>query len=491
MKQKGQSGNGMKFIGREVQLADLKRVFNSDCPEFVAVYGRRRVGKTFIIREAAGNNFAFYYTAANNTSKNDQLTNFTLVLRNYFPNGDFTNFHNWFEAFNALAGCMDSLPHEKNKIIFFDEMPWADSPKSGFLAAFENFWNMHCAFRPDIKVVVCGSATSWILNKIIHNIGGLYGRLTHIFKIEPFNLYETEQYFKAYGFRFSQMQIAEIYMVLGGIPFYFSLFDKAQSIAQNFDRLFFSQNAPLRKEFNILYASLYRNPSLYIEVINALSKKGKGMTRQEILDLIKKKSNGSFTKVLKELEEGGFIRAYHPFENKRLAKTTSKKNIIYQLVDLFSLFYLKFCKESNYNNENFWTSNYAASTLNVWRGIAFETLGLWHIPQIKSALGISGVSARICAWTGENEEKEKAQIDMLIDRDDNMINICEMKWCKDDFSITKKYCSEINGKVEIFLEATKTRKVPVVTLITTNGLKLNSYRDSVQKVIILSQLFKY
>lgn len=488
MKGKRTVKSAVKFVGREVQLTELKHVFQSDRPEFVAVYGRRRVGKTFLIRQAAENKFAFYYTAANNISKHEQLSNFALVLKDSFSLDIQPRFNSWFEAFNYLGDCLEKI-RSKNKIVFIDEMPWADSPKSSFLPAFENFWNMRCAFKNDIKVVVCGSATSWILNKIIHNIGGLYGRLTHIFKVEPFNLEETQKYFKAYGFRYSEKQLAEIYMILGGIPFYFSLFDKSESIPQNIDRLFFRENAPLKKEFKILYASLYRNPSSHIDVIRTLSKKGKGMTRQELIDNLKIKSNGAFTKVLKELEEGGFIRVYYPFETKNTGKS-ERKNLIYQLIDLFSLFYLKFEEETNFGNSNYWEANYNTPKLNTWRGLAFETLALWHVPQIKEALGVAGIDARVCAWRGENADKERAQIDLIINRADNVINLCEMKWSNDKFSITKKYAEELQRKLQIFMEVTKTKKVPVQTLITTNGVSLNSFRDYVQKEIILSQLFR-
>ena len=480
-----------QFIGREVQLKELRDVLNSTNPEFVAVYGRRRVGKTFLIRHAANNDFAFYYTASNNVSKKEQLANFALVLRDYSQSDTQLKFSNWFEAFHALGDYLDSLPTGENKIVFFDELPWADSPKSTFLPAFENFWNMRCAFHRDIKVVVCGSATSWILNKVIHNTGGLYGRLTHVFKVEPFNLWETQEYFRFQGFRLTQEQIAEIYMSMGGIPYYFSLLDKNESVAQNLDRLYFSKNAPLKKEFEILYHSLYRNPSLYIEVVKTLSKKGKGLTRQEIIDALKIKSNGALSKVLKELEEGGFIQAYYPYENSKRKNTTTKKNLIYQLIDLFSLFYLRFVKEANLSNDTFWTSNYNTPQLNTWRGLAFETLALWHIPQIKMALGISGISCRVYSWIGENEEKEKAQIDLIIDRADNVVNLCEMKWCDEKYAITKKYGLELKRKMDIFYEATKTRKLAMITLITTFGLKLSSYRDIAQKNITLSQLFRY
>lgn len=489
MKKKRING-GEKFIGREVQLAELRKVLNSERPEFVAVYGRRRVGKTFMIREAAGNDFTFYYTAANNVSKRDQLANFALVLKNYSKTDSSFKFKNWFEAFNSLGDFLDSLPKNKNKKIFFDEMPWADSPKSGFLAAFENFWNVRCAFKGDIKVIVCGSATSWILNKIIHNRGGLYGRLTHVFKVEPFNLWETELYFKAYGYKFSQMQIAEIYMILGGIPYYFSLLEKGESVVQNIDRLFFSENAPLKKEFEVLYSSLYRNPAPHIDVIMALSKKGKGLTRQELIDLLKTGSNGSFSRVLKELEEGGFIRAYYPFESSR-KNDTHRKNIIFQLVDLFSLFYLKYGKESKLKNTGFWAGNYKTPQINAWRGFAFEMLCLWHVPQIKEALGIRGISANVCSWIGKNEEGEKAQIDLLIDRKDGVVNICEMKWGLEKYTITKKYAEEFENKLSVFLAATKTKKIPVGTFITTNGVKFNQYIDLAQVQVELKQLFKY
>lgn len=483
--------NGCQFIGREVQLAQLKDVLYSDRPEFVAVYGRRRVGKTFLIRHAADNKFTFYYTAANNLSKKDQLANFALVLKDYSQQDTLNHFDSWVEAFHALGNFIDSRPKEENKIIFFDEIPWADSPKSSFLPAFENFWNMRCAFRSDIKVVVCGSATSWILNKIIHNVGGLYGRLTHVFKVEPFNLYETQKYFQFYGFKYSEIQLAEIYMILGGIPFYFSLFQPDQSIPQNIDRLFFFANAPLRKEFEILYHSLYKNPSLHLDVIKTLAKKSKGLTRQEIIDSLKIKSNGAFSKVLKELEEGGFIRAYYQFENRRTNRNKSRNNIIYQLIDLFSLFYLKFVKEYDLKNETFWEANYNTPKLNTWRGLSYETLCLWHIPQIKQALGINGVSSSVCAWMGENQEREKAQIDLLIDRDDNVINLCEAKWHKEKLAINKDMQNDLLRKLKIFYEVTKTRKTVMITLISTSGVKINQYRDVVQKEIVLSQLFKY
>ena len=455
------------------------------------MYGRRRVGKTLLIKEAANYDFTFSFTATDNITKSLQLANFAVELAKQFNTSTTFSFKTWFEAFHQLGILLESLPTDQNKIIFLDEIPWADTPKSYFIQALENFWNVRCAFHPDIKVVVCGSATSWILNKIIGNRGGLYGRITHQFKIEPFNLYESALYFKAKGFKYSKKEIADIYRVTGGIPYYFSLMKTELSVVQNIDYLFFAKNAPLIKEFNYLYASIYKRPAIYLDVVRQLANMGKGMTRQELIKKLHIKGNGGFSNVLKELEECGFIRAYLPFEISSRKKTSKNSPFtLYQLVDLYSLFYLKFLNEHKYYNENFWSANFRTPSINTWRGISFEKLCLWHIPQIKEALGISGVDVRVCSWIG-SYEGEKAQIDLIIERKDGVLNICEMKYSGEKYVITKKYYEEFEHKLNIFIEASKTRKTPMVTFITSNGIKLNSYSGLVQKQVELVQLFKY
>lgn len=479
------------FVGRQQQLADLRKILASDRPEFIAVYGRRRVGKTFLVREAASNDFTFYFTASHEVSKQEQLTNFILQLRKYSSDETLAIPKSWFEAFYLLGKYLDTLPENKNKILFFDELPWADTPKSGFLGAFENFWNMRCAGNSDIKLIACGSATSWIINKVINNRGGLHNRLTHQFIVEPFTLKESKEYFQEYGFKLTEEKIAEIYMIMGGIPYYFSLLDRGESIARNIDRLFFAPNAIMKREFEKLYSALFRNPQLHLDVVKELSTKDSGLTRQELIRKLKITGNGTFSNVLRELEECGFIRSYRPFKTKTGVKTDKTDvKTLYQLVDLYSLFYLRFVENNEYYDTDFWTSNYRDPRLNTWRGMAFEKLCLWHVAQIKETLGIGGVSASICSWTGKDESGAKAQIDLLIDRKDGVVNICEMKYSGGQYTITQKYARELERKIDIFMEATKTRKTPVMTFITNLGLKENAYSDVVQKALTVSELFR-
>ena len=479
------------FVGRQQQLADLRKILASDRPEFIAVYGRRRVGKTFLVREAASNDFTFYFTASHEVTKQEQLTNFILQLRKYSSDETISIPKSWFEAFYLLGKYLDTLPENKNKILFFDELPWADTPKSGFLGAFENFWNMRCAGNSDIKLIACGSATSWIINKVINNRGGLHNRLTHQFIVEPFTLKESKEYFQEYGFKLTEEKIAEIYMIMGGIPYYFSLLDRGESIARNIDRLFFAPNAIMKREFEKLYSALFRNPQLHLDVVKALSTKDSGLTRQELISKLKITGNGTFSNVLRELEECGFIRSYRPFKTKTGVKADKTDvKTLYQLVDLYSLFYLRFVENNEYYDTDFWTSNYRDPRLNTWRGMAFEKLCLWHVAQIKETLGIGGVSASICSWTGKDESGAKAQIDLLIDRKDGVVNICEMKYSGGQYAITQKYARELERKIDIFMEATKTRKTPVMTFITNLGLKENAYSEVVQKALTVSELFR-
>ena len=473
-----------ELIGRSAELRELRSYFNSGRSEFIAVYGRRRVGKTFLIRAAARDDFAFFVTGVYNANKNEQLTNFAIAMTHYSGSGSLEIPENWILAFYKLSKYLESRP-EGVKIVFIDELPWMDSAKSGFVAALENFWNSWASLRNDIKLVVCGSATSWIINKLIRNKGGLHNRLTHHLVVEPFCLNECEEYFKAFGFTYTRNQIAECYMATGGIPYYLSLMDKSMSLAQNLDRLFFSRNAALKDEFNDLYKALFKNAAPHIAVVTALAGKGEGLTRLEILEITGLTDNGALSLVLEELEQCGFIRRYLPFSPE---KRQRKNGVLYQLVDFYTLFYYRFIRNNQYQDEHYWTSSLNSPTYRTWSGLSFEMLCLTHLNQIKKALGISGIQANACSWRSSSSDNA-AQIDLLIDRKDDTINLCEMKYSKSPFVIDKEYFAKLQNKLDAFTAETSTRKSLMLTMVTNCGLKHNSYSDIVQKELVLDDLF--
>lgn len=476
------------IIGRSVELGLLQEYIASDRSEFVAVYGRRRVGKTFLIRKAVKDQFSFFVTGVYMATKSEQLTNFAIALQKYSKKESLSIQKNWILAFYELSRYLETLPEGK-KVIFIDELPWMDTAKSGFIAALENFWNSWAVLRNDIKLIVCGSATSWMINNLIKSKGGLHNRLTHHLVLTPFTLQETEAYFKNFGFGFSRKQIAECYMAVGGIPYYLSMMNKSLSASQNIDHLFFSGNAPLKEEFNDLYRALFKNASPHIAVVTALATKQMGLSRKELLSLTKMTDNGAFGVVLEELEQCGFIRTYEPFTTKVTGATSRQRNnVVYQLVDFYTLFYFNFVNQNRYQDEHFWTSSYNSPLHNSWAGFSFEMLCLTHISQLKHALGISGVQTRVCSWRGQSD-RGGAQIDLLIDRKDDTINICEMKFAKAEFEISKDYEEKLTHKLDTFVRSTGTRKTLMLTFISTFGLKQNIHSGIVQRELTLEDLF--
>ncbi len=470
------------LIGRKEEVALLEALKSTEKPAFVAVYGRRRVGKTFLIRQVFDKNFSFYFTGTANVNTRQQLSNFHGALVKQFHFAErFPHAKDWFEAFQQLSTALESLPEGK-KTIFLDELPWLDTPKSGFIPALEYFWNSWASAQNDLLLVVCGSAASWMINNLINHHGGLHNRVTHRLQLEPFTLAECETFFKSRGASFDRYQIIQLYMVTGGIPFYLDQVDKGLTATQNIDRLCFMKNGLLFTEFDNLFASLFKKADRHIAVIEVLAKKNKGMSREELMHKTRIPNGGSLTRLLQELEESGFIRRYKSFGN-------NVRDSMYQASDFYSLFYLKFVKTIDLEDKNSWLDRLDNPDVRAWSGYAFEQVCRAHLAQIKQALGINSVQTSSSTWQG-TDGVSQAQIDLVIDRRDHAINLCEMKFSINPFVIDKAYSEELQRKVGIFKTATETRKSVFLTLITTFGLAKNTYSDSlVQKSLTMDALF--
>ena len=472
------------LIGRKEELREIREAYKSEYSQFVAVYGRRRVGKTFLIREAFDYTFTFQHTGVAKLKMKGQLEAFRLSLIEQ-GHKECPILNSWLEAFNELKYIIKSS-RKKKKVIFIDEISWMDTPKSNFLQAFENFWNGWCSARKDVLLIICASATSWIINKVLKDRGGLHNRVSVRIPLAPFTLKECEEYLASRNFRISRYQILMLYMVMGGPAYYWSLLNKSKSATQNIDSLFFAENGKLKNEYNALYESLFKHPELYIKIVSILGNKATGLTRQELVDKYNLDASGTLTRCLEELEECGFIRRYNAFGKE-------SKGAVYQLIDNYTLFYFKFIKEAD-GDVSFWTNSLNTSLQNTWCGYAFERVCLQHIGQIKQALGIGSVSTKQCSWRTDvnllKDDERGAQIDLLIDRKDDTINICEMKWASGPFVIKSDYDMELRNKVTAFVRETQTSKAVHTTMITTYGVKKNMYVDDYQSEVMLDDLFR-
>jgi hypothetical protein len=469
------------IIGRKQEIAILNQKYLSGKSEFVALYGRRRIGKTYLVRNLFEGKFTFRLTGLASVNLSEQLANYNMAMFDQHAKERFKVAVSWMEAFQQLRKLIEKSKQRK-KIVFIDELPWFDTPHSGFIQALEHFWNSWASARKDVLLIVCGSAASWMINTLINNKRGLHNRVTQKIKIEPFTLKECEEFLKHKKITLNHYQIVQLYMVLGGIPFYWEAIEKGLSAPQIISKLCFERNGLLTNEFNNLFKSLFIKAERHEAIVNALAKKTKGLTRSEINKESKLPTGGSLTRLLDELEESGFIRKYAPFGR-------IEKNSLYQLSDFFSLFHLRFMKDKKSADKNNWLKAIDNPKHRAWSGYAFEQVYLAHVDQIKMALGISGIETEVSSWKSIKAENG-AQIDLLINRRDGVINLCEMKFSISPFIIDKKYDTELRNKVGVFKAETRTKKSVFITMLSTFGLQTNAYSGNVQNDLTMNILFE-
>lgn len=473
----------MEIIGRKQEILELEELYSNGRSEFVVLYGRRRIGKTFLVNELFKDRFTFSHTAlspveiAGKDLMRMQLRHFTHSLIRY--GAEITQEPtNWLDAFFILENMLEKRSADERILVFIDELPWLDTPRSGFLTAFEAFWNGWGSRRSNLMLVVCGSAVSWISDKLLGSKGGLYNRTTAEIKLKQFSLNECEEFFRSRNIMLDRYDILQSYMIFGGVPYYLDFFSKGTSLAGNVDRMIFNRKGKLSNEFERLFSSIFTNPEEAEKVIKALADKRIGYTREELLKQTGIADGGGFTKLLRSLEESDFIRKFRYFGEKA-------KHTRYRLVDNFCLFHLYFLHRKTTDDPQFWQHNQNSPSINSWRGFAFENVCADHVWQIKFALGISGVHTETFSWRGR-----ESQIDLIIDRDDRLINLCECKFSSREFVIDKEYDTVLRERQAAFLEETGTRKSTMMTLITPFGLKRNEYFGRIQNTITSEDLFR-
>ena len=462
----------MEIIGRIEEQKELHSCLKSKKPEFVVIYGRRRIGKTHLIKSFFSEKFTFYASGVNDKSAKTQLKNFSDALSEYGLK-DFPSPNDWLDAFKGLKALLEQEgvcrePASGKRVVFLDEVPWMDTKRSDFKAALDLFWNTYASTKSDLILIVCGSATSWILKNMAKDEGGFYNRLTRRIHLLPFTLGECLLYSRYLGLRYTKRQVIDCYMVFGGVPYYWEMLDPERSLAQNIDKLCFSEAGQLREEYETLFKSLFSSRGKHREVIEALMRKGEGMRRKELAEVASVGDGKSLTTALEELCECGFVRAYDSYR-------TSKSGKLYQIVDPFVLFAKAFLLSPSFDS---WASFVGTPSYYSWAGRGFEMVCLNSVGAIKKALGVSGVSTKVYSWRSK-ESEPGAQIDLLIQRKDGVINVCEMKYSQSAYSISAEYAESLAHKMQCFAEESQTKDQLALTFVSLNGLKRNEHSDIV------------
>ncbi|MBR3080457.1 MAG: AAA family ATPase [Prevotella sp.] len=470
------------IIGREAEMKRLNTALEGNKPEFVALYGRRRVGKTFLINQMFKNQFAFKITGVIEGKLRDQFTAFADAMYDYgFPIPQKPK--DWMQAFIMLKNALKKKVESGERcVIFVDELPALDAEGSNLASAVGYFWNSWACQYDNIIFIICGSATSWMISNVIDSKGGLHDRITMEMPIHPFTLKETEAYLDSNHFTWNRLMTLQAYMVFGGIPYYLSLLDSEESLVQNIDRLFFSQDMQMRREFRRLFNTLYKNPEKYIDIVKTLGKSRRGMTREEIASELNSANNGHLGKQLEDLVYCDLIR-----KNVVREKRIKRKDAIYQLCDFFSLFYLTFIDRAEVEQQ-YWAHHINTPEINSWMGLTYERICMAHIQQIKHALRIDAISTLSYSWRSKTA-KPAAQIDIIIERADRIVNICEVKYSQSEYELNKEEYDKIQKRCRTFIQETGLRHAPWITMITTDGAAKGKYSGMIQSQVTLDDLF--
>lgn len=472
------------LVGRRRQVRELKEALASSKPEMVALTGRRRVGKTYLVRQVYGDRIDFELTGLQNGKMNSQLQNFVFAMGKYFPHYKFEGKpSSWLEAFHELEMALDSAGKSEKIVVFLDELPWLGGRRSGFTTALGYFWNTW-ASRRNVVLVICGSAASWMIKKVINDRGGLHNRVTRLLFLPPFTLAETEEYCRHRKINLDRFHLLQIYMVMGGIPMYLDQLRPGLSAVQNIQEICFDTGGYLRDEFERLFSSLFENHHNHISIIRALASRKKGLTRQEIIKATSFTNGGMLSGILDELEKSGFIAIYGGFGKK-------VKESLYRLTDFYSHFYLTFIEPQGKHSKADFVQLSDLPKWRTWSGYAFENVCLIHPDQIKKALGISGVATSIASFIASPADGlSGAQIDLLIDRSDQVVNLCEMKFSVSEYEVTKQDVQNFASKKAAFRYHSRTNKHLFLTLVTTFGAIQNSNRlNHVDQVVTQDDLF--
>ena len=472
-----------RLIGRERECEELRWAVESQRSEFVVMYGRRRIGKTFLVRRFFDDKYSFHYVGAHKQAKSVQLQNFREALIRFSGNRDVTVLDNWHDAFLHLEGYLESC-REERKVVFFDEMPWMDTQGSDFVAELEYFWANWVQNRDDIVFIACGSATSWMKEKLEENQGGLHNRITHRIYLRPFYLSECKEYLEDHGFEWDNYQILQCYMLFGGVPYYLSLLRPYLSLPENVDALIFRRGGDLSDEFKELYNALFKKADRYINIVRLLATKRQGFLRSEI-EAMTGYSGGGLTKMLDNLERCDFIVAYNQYGNKN-------KLTLYRLADFYTLFFFRYVENNRSRDEQYWQHHFTDRSVESWEGYTFEEVCLRHLPQIKYGLGISGIATESSSWRfipKKEDPRKGAQIDLVISRADKVIHLVEMKFSETPFVIKKDYEERLKSRKNLFMEVTGISRGPVHTFITPYGLAQGSRSSIVHSQLTTKDLF--
>ena len=487
--------NSQKLVGRHAEKKRLHELVLSKRAEFIALYGRRRIGKTFLVEQYLGglSQTFIHITGQIDADRTRQLEIFqTEIEKKLFDQRRLPPFLTWNVAFQQLISGLKRRISESPKgiiTVFLDEIPWLSTQKSGLLSALDHAWNTELRHISNLKLVVCGSAAAWMIKNIVNAKGGLHNRLTASMRLAPFNLQETEEYLHARGIKLSRREIITLYMAFGGVAYYLDFVRRGQSATQAIGTTCFG-SGELSSEFDRLFTSLFGDSGDHLKIIRILARRREGLTRDFIVNAMNTSSGGLLSLRLHELIEAGFIDLIVPLGRKI-------KDAQYRIIDEFVLFALSWIEKAPRGAmiprdiENYWTAESSTPSYRSWAGYAFENLCFKHQLEIRRALGIAGIATKVGSWRNHPKSKKEkgVQIDLVFARADRCFTICEIKYYDVSFRIEKFYAEALGRKRAEFVKEFAKNKHVFTAMICAHGIDPNEYSRELIDHIVTGDAF--
>jgi hypothetical protein len=408
------------FVGRKNELRMLNDAYRSGKDELVVLYGRRRIGKSSLVKRFAEKKKAYYeFEALEGETTPGQINHFLQQLKKQIddPILDSVRFANWEQVFTYLTEKVINRKSKVKKILFLDELPWMAAGRIRLVSLLKYYWDNHWKSK-HVMLILCGSVASFMVKKVLHS-NALYGRTTIEILLKGFS---PEEAARLLSKKRSREETLNYQLVFGGVPKYLEQINTSQSFNKNMNTLCFSPHGIMLKEVERIFYSQFREPRTYLKIINLL--KNGIFSLSEISSKTKIPSGGGLKQYLKNLERAEMIRSYIPFD--RSGNSKFKK---YTLADEFLVFFFKYMgpnlrviKESS-SRRLFETLT--QNSFDSWLGFAFERFCLKHAGLLALVMDFADDILLASPYFKKNDER--FQIDLLYQRADRVITVCEIK----------------------------------------------------------------
>jgi AAA+ ATPase superfamily predicted ATPase len=467
-----------QFIGRKVEIAQLTALIDLPRPSIAVIYGRRRVGKSELIRHVTQGKNVLSFEGLEGQPKHKQIKNFLFQLSAQ-SNIREKNISDWPDALILLR----TLTQDGQWIIILDEFQWMANYQNELVSVIKMIWEKYLSQNPDLTLILCGSIASFMKSKVLKS-SALYGRTDYELNLHELNLSEISEFFPGKG----SDEVIDTAMLVGGIPKYLELISEYPSLYDALEPLAFSQDGFFKTEYDRLFASHFGKKPIFMKIIQTLATNPYGLTTGKLAKEMQVASGGTLCHQLDDLESAGFLHSIIPFDKPEGSKLRK-----YILMDAYVRFYHSIIrgsmKETTPPNTQFHaimsSPRYAA-----WAGMAFEFLCMRHHKEISRILGFHGIPYTAGPFFQRKTlDTPGVQIDLLFERSDKILVLCEMKYLL--ASVPGDIIDQVNRKVSALQEKYPGRTILKVLLTKTGSTETVAKKGYFFRIIRADELITH